>query len=78
MEDDDHLSSGSTENGARTEGLNFYRLAFFLKGKVLRSSPLPAGRRAQAALARQVLVETGQCWQALVSPGWTSCAILGP
>lgn len=29
VEDDDHLSSGFTENGARKEGLNFYRLAFF-------------------------------------------------
>lgn len=29
VEDDDHLSSGFTENGARKEGLNFCSLVFF-------------------------------------------------
>lgn len=52
VEDDDHLSSGFTENGARKGGLNFYRLAFFQKGKVLQSFALPLGQE-----------KAGKCWQ---------------
>ena len=52
VEDDDHLSAGFTENGARKGGLNFYRLAFFQKWKVLQSFALPLGQE-----------KAGKCWQ---------------
>ena len=73
MEDDDHLSAGFTENGARKGGLNFYRLAFFQKGKVLQSFVLPLGHERQGIADRH----RAGAWQALLSSRGTSRPILG-
>lgn len=63
MGDDDHLSSGFTENGAgKKKEHSFYRLAFFLRGtsSLKHRIPLLAGQQDKAAVVKAVLVETGQ------------------
>lgn len=55
MEDDDHLSSGFTENGAKKKGS-----ISSSKGKFSKVFSPPVGQQGMAALAREVLTETGR------------------
>lgn len=60
VEDDDHLSSGFTENGAKKKGSISTGWFSSWKGKFSKVFSLPVGQQGRTALAREVLIETGQ------------------